>query len=62
MKKNALLRQGNLPTDLLVADHIVRDSIDYLIVEDFTEGIEDLIADLGIIQPHNGQGIPDLNI
>lgn len=44
MKKNVLLRQGMLPTNLEVPLHLVRDIIDYLIGEECTKGIEELIA------------------
>lgn len=61
MKKNSLLRQGLLPQNLEVPLHLVRESIDHLIGEDFTQEIEEVMAELGITAPQNGEGILDLN-
>lgn len=57
MQKNALIREGRLPGNLEVQEHVVRDCIDHLIKEDYTTaGIEDLMAELGINAPYNGNG------
>lgn len=51
MKNNALLRAGMLPNNLEVSNHLVRESIDHLIGEDITVGIEDLMVEMGITPP-----------
>lgn len=47
MGKDALLRLGNLPTDLEVDATLVRECIDYLVAVGKTTGLEDLMQQLG---------------
>lgn len=47
MKKNALLMQNALPTNLEVDQDVVKECIDFLIAEGHTEGLEELISELG---------------
>lgn len=62
MKKDALLRQGQLPTNLIVPEYLVRESIDHLIKEENTEGLEILMEEMGINVPQMGGGLYDLNL
>lgn len=62
MKKNALILQNALPTNMEVPEFLVRDSIDHLIGEEYTQDVGDLMAELGITIPEIGMGIPDLNL
>lgn len=61
MKKDSLLRQGLLPHNLEVPEHLVRESIDYLIAEERTEGLEILMEEMGINVPQGEGGVFDLN-
>lgn len=61
MKKNALLLQNVLPTNLEVPLSLVRDCIDYLIGEEYTQHIRELMARLRINIPDIGEGIPNPN-
>lgn len=62
MGKDRLIRQGMLPSNLKIPRHLVMESIDDLIREEDTEGLEELMAEVGIIPPQNGEGVLDLNM
>lgn len=62
MSKDSLLRQGLLPQNLDVPEHLVRECIDHLLAEEKTEGLDILMEEMGINIPQAAGDLFDLNM